>query len=106
MARSGRDDGCSSTEMSGLVMSLLQGRNGTEDLSAARLAQLEIVFETLWAAMEPIFAGDSTDEINLAREALAQRVILLEKSAQASGPQLEKIAAAASGLRALLPPKD
>ena len=56
--------------------------------------------------MEPIFAGDSVDEIILAGEALAQRVILLEKSAQASGPRLEKIAAAASGLRAFLPPKD
>ena len=87
-------------------MAFVKGRKGTEDLSDARLAHLEIVFETLWAAMEPVFAGDSADEISLAREALAQRVILLEKSAQASGPRLEKIAAAASGLRAFLPPKD
>ena len=93
-------------ETSGLAMAYLKGCKGTEDLSDARLAQLEIVFETLWAAMEPVFAGDSAEEISLAREALAQRVILLEKSAQASGPRLEKIAAAASGLRSFLPPKD
>ena len=68
-------------------MTFLAGRKGTEDLSDGRLVQLEIVFETLWSAMEPIFAGDSADEVNLAREALAQRVILLEKSTQASGPQ-------------------
>ena len=87
-------------------MAFLKGRKGTEGLSDDRLAHLEIVFETLWAAMEPIFAADSADEKNSAREALAQRVILLEKSSQASGPQLEKIAAAASGLRAFLRPQD
>ena len=52
-------------ETSGLAMAYLKGCKGTEDLSDARLAQLEIVFETLWAAMEPIFAGDSADETAL-----------------------------------------